>query len=98
MSMEMNRQQKRMMQRMGAVNEQGAAVRQPVVPQARRDRVGPVRYLREVREEMRRVAWPTATDVRRYAIIVLVTVVVVTAVVGGFDALFGIFSGWLYKD
>jgi preprotein translocase subunit SecE len=36
--------------------------------------------------------------VRRYAVIVLVTVVVVTAFVGGFDAVFGILSGWLYND
>jgi len=28
----------------------------------------------------------------------LVTVVVITAFVGGMDAVFGILSGWLYKD
>ena len=45
-----------------------------------------------------KVAWPRWPEVRRYAIIVLVTVVIITAYVGGLDAVFGILSGWLYKD
>ena len=101
MSMDLNRQQKRAMKRMGAINEQGAPVRQPaqsVGQRARKERTGPVKYLREVREEMRKVAWPKWPEIRRYSIIVLITVVVVTAYVGGLDALFGILSGWLYKN
>jgi preprotein translocase SecE subunit len=47
---------------------------------------------------MRKVAWPRWPEVRRYAAIVLVTVVIITAYVGGLDAVFGILSGWLYKD
>ena len=99
--MDLNRQQKRAMKRMGAINEQGAPVRQAsqtVVQRVRKERTGPVKYLREVREEMRKVAWPKWPEIRRYSIIVLITVVVVTAFVGGFDALFGILSGWLYND
>lgn len=101
MSMDLNRQQKRAMKRMGAINEQGAPVRQPaqsVGQRVRKERTGPVKYLREVREEMRKVAWPKWPEIRRYSIIVLITVVVVTAYVGGLDALFGILSGWLYND
>jgi preprotein translocase subunit SecE len=101
MSMDLNRQQKRAMKRMGAINEQGAPVRQApqtVGQRVRKERTGPVKYLREVREEMRKVAWPKWPEIRRYSIIVLITVVVVTAFVGGFDALFGILSGWLYND
>jgi preprotein translocase subunit SecE len=79
MSMDLNRQQKRAMQKMGAVNDQGAPIR-------------------EVRDEMRKVAWPKWPEIRRYSIIVLITVVVITAFVGGMDAVFGILSGWLYKD
>ncbi|MFM8775718.1 MAG: preprotein translocase subunit SecE [Actinomycetota bacterium] len=97
----MNRQQKRAMQKMGEVNEQGAPVRQArpsVAAQVAKERVGPVRYLREVRDEMRKVAWPKWPEIRRYSIIVLVTVVIITAFVGGLDAVFGILSGWLYKD
>ena len=55
-----------------------------------------MQYLREVRDEMRKVAWPKWPEVRRFSIIVLVTVVIITAYVGGLDSLFGIFSTWLY--
>jgi preprotein translocase subunit SecE len=98
MNMDLNRQQKRAMRRMGAVNEQGAPVRQPVAPTQTRERVGAVQYVREVRDEMRKVSWPTGAEVRRYSIIVLVAVVVVTVYVFGLDSLFGVLSGWLYKD
>ncbi|GDX18924.1 MAG: preprotein translocase subunit SecE [Acidimicrobiaceae bacterium] len=101
MSMDLNRQQKRAMQKMGEVNEQGAPIRQArptVAAQVAKERVGPFQYIREVRDEMRKVAWPKFPEVRRYSIIVLVTVVIVTAFVGGLDAAFGILSGWLYKD
>jgi preprotein translocase subunit SecE len=101
MSMDLNRQQKRAMQKMGEVNEQGAPIRQArptVAAQVAKERVGPIQYIREVRDEMRKVAWPKWPEIRRYSIIVLVTVVIVTAFVGGLDAVFGILSGWLYKD
>ena len=101
MSMDLNRQQKRAMQKMGEVNEQGAPIRQArptVAAQVAKERVGPFQYIREVRDEMRKVAWPKWPEIRRYSIIVLVTVVVITAFVGGLDAVFGILSGWLYKD
>jgi len=101
MSMDLNRQQKRAMQKMGEVNEQGAPIRQArpsVAAQMAKERVGPVQYVREVRDEMRKVAWPKWPEIRRYSIIVLVTVLIVTAFVGGLDAAFGILSGWLYKD
>ncbi|MEK7292474.1 MAG: preprotein translocase subunit SecE [Actinomycetota bacterium] len=99
--MDLNRQQKRSMKRMGALNDQGAPVRQArptVATRQTKERTGPVQYIREVRDEMRKVAWPHWPEVRRYSIIVLVTVVVITAFVGGLDAAFGILSGWLYKD
>ena len=101
MSMDLNRQQKRSMKKMGALNDQGAPIRQarpPVTTRQVKERVSPLQYIREVRDEMRKVAWPRWPEVRRYAIIVLITVVVITAFVGGLDAVFGILSGWLYKD
>jgi preprotein translocase subunit SecE len=51
-----------------------------------------------VNDEMKKVAWPKWPEVRRYSIVVLVTVIIVTAYVGGLDAVFGFFSGWLYKE
>ena len=101
MSMDLNRQQKRSMKKMGALNDQGAPIRQarpPVTTRQVKERVSPLLYIREVRDEMRKVAWPRWPEVRRYSIIVLITVVVITAYVGGLDAVFGILSGWLYKD
>ncbi len=101
MSMDLNRQQKRSMKRMGALNDQGAPVRQArpaVATRQAKERTSPLQYIREVRDEMRKVAWPKWPEVRRYSIIVLITVVVITAFVGGLDSVFGILSGWLYKD
>jgi preprotein translocase subunit SecE len=94
---DLNREQKRTLKRQGALNEQGQPTRaQPQAKRVTKERVGPVQYLREVRDEMRKVAWPKWPEVRRFSIIVLVTVVIITAYVGGLDALFGLFSTWLY--
>lgn len=99
MSVEMNREQRRAMKRMGALNDQGNPTRTAPTPRASGgDRVGPVQYVREVREEMSKVAWPKWPEVRRYSIIVLATVVVFTTYIGALDAVFAVFSGWLYKD
>jgi len=100
MSMEMNREQKRALKRMGALNEQGnpVATAPPRRAKSRDERVGPRRYLREVRDEMNKVAWPKWPEIRRYSVIVLVTVAVFTAYIGGLDALFGVFANWLYEN
>ena len=100
MSTDLNREQKRALKRMGALDESGNPVRTQPQPRQREagDRTGPVKYLREVGDEMKKVAWPKWPEVRRYSVIVLVTVVVFTAYIGALDALFGVFSGWLYKD
>jgi preprotein translocase subunit SecE len=94
---DLNREQKRSLKRMGALNDQGMPTR--AQPQARRsndERVGPRQYLREVRDELRKVAWPKWPEVRRMSLIVGVTVVLYTAYVGGLDSLFGVLSTWLY--
>ena len=66
-------------------------------PKKKSDRVGPRQYLREVRDEMRKVAWPNRPEVKRYSIIVIITVVVYTALVGGLDYVFGELSKWFYS-
>lgn len=94
---DLNREQKRSLKRMGALNDQGQPTRAPApVKSAKSDRVGPGQYLREVRDEMRKVAWPKWPEVRRFSLIVLVTVVLYTAYVFGLDSLFGVVMGWLY--
>jgi preprotein translocase subunit SecE len=47
---------------------------------------------------MRKVAWPKQPEVKRYSIIVIITVVVYTALVGGFDFLFSDLSQWFYSS
>ena len=98
---ELNREQKRQLRKMGALDEQGQPTRGPrqaPAPKTREDRVGPVQYVNEVRDEMRKVAWPKWPEVKRMSIIVLVTVVLYTAYVGGLDSLFGLLSGLLYQN
>ncbi|HAP76645.1 MAG TPA: preprotein translocase subunit SecE [Acidimicrobiaceae bacterium] len=94
---DLNREQKRSLKKMGALNEQGQPTRAPAPARRQKDeRVGAVQYVREVRDEMRKVAWPKWPEVRRFSIIVLVTVVLYTGYVFGLDSLFGVLSGWLY--
>lgn len=52
-------------------------------------RTGPLQFLREVRGELRRVAWPTRRVVVSYSVVVLVTVVVMTLFVFALDQAFG---------
>lgn len=92
--MAMNRQQKRMMQKQGQLGADGApAARKRPAPQAPRpskdDRTGPVQFLREVRGELRKVAWPSQSEIVNYSIIVLITVVVLTAYIATLDYAFG---------
>jgi preprotein translocase subunit SecE len=99
MSQPMNRQQKRHMQRMGAINEAGAPVRTQPAPRTQKpkeERTGPREFLREVRAELRKVAWPTREEVRNYSIVVLITVIIVTTLVALLDWGFGTASLWLY--
>jgi preprotein translocase subunit SecE len=97
---DLNREQKRQLRKMGALDDKGqpARVARQAPQRSGEDRVGPVTYVNEVRDEMRKVAWPKWPEIRRMAIIVLVTVVLYTAYVGGLDSLFGVMSGWLYKS
>ena len=92
---DLNREQKRQLRRMGALDEKGAPTRSPR-QQAKRDRVGPRQYLREVRDEMRKVAWPRRPEVVRYSIIVMVTVIVYGAYVGLIDLAMNPIMEWFY--
>jgi preprotein translocase subunit SecE len=94
---DLNREQKRQLRKMGALDEDGKATRAPRQQQKKDQRVGALQYLREVREEMRKVAWPKRPEVTRYSIVVIITVVFYTALVGGFDYLFGQMSEWFYR-
>jgi preprotein translocase subunit SecE len=47
-----------------------------------------VEYLREVREELLKVAWPGRTEVANWTVVVFIMVVLVTALVFGLDYAF----------
>ena len=67
-----------------------ASPRPPQAPRPGKDeRTGPVQFLREVRGELRKVAWPSRSEIVNYSIIVLITVVVLTAYIATLDYVFG---------
>ena len=91
--MAMNRQQKRMLQRQGQLGADGEpAARKrsaPTAPRPKEQRTTAPQFLREVRSELRKVAWPTRPEVVNYSIIVLVALIVLTAYVAALDYGFG---------
>ncbi len=97
---DLNREQKRQLRKMGALDEKGVPTRAQRQATSKQpgERTGPRQYMREVADEMRKVAWPKWPEVRRFSIIVLFTVVLYTAYIFGLDSLFGVLSGWLYEN
>jgi preprotein translocase subunit SecE len=53
----------------------------------RRERTGARQFLREVRQELSKVNWPTRQELVGYTVVVLATVVVLTSLVFGIDFL-----------
>jgi preprotein translocase subunit SecE len=56
-------------------------------PTATRTRTGPAQFLREVRSELRKVAWPNRKELGSYTVVVLVTSLVLTLLIWGFDTI-----------
>lgn len=48
-------------------------------------RTGPLQFLKEVRGELRKVAWPNRKELVSYTIVVLVVSLILTLLVYGFD-------------
>jgi preprotein translocase subunit SecE len=82
-----------MMQRQGQLAPDGTPARrapQPrPAPRPAKERTGPAEYFRQVRGELRKVAWPTRGEVINYSIIVLVALLVLMALIFALDYLFG---------
>lgn len=89
--MAMNREQRRYLQKQGQLDDEGnpIAQRPDRTSTIREDRVGPVAYVGEVRSELRRVTWPTRSEVINYTIVVGVTLVVLTGLIALMDWAFG---------
>jgi preprotein translocase subunit SecE len=88
--MSMNREQKRMMQRQGEVDADGEPIRQRRQQQNRsaEERTGLRQFAREVRAELRKVAWPSRAETGNYTTVVIITIVAITAIVAGLDWVF----------
>jgi preprotein translocase subunit SecE len=91
-----NRQTKRLLQRQGQLDAEGSPTvgsRRPPPPSQRRppapDRPGlpqrAVEFAREVRNELAKVAWPSRGEVVNYALVVFVTLILITSLVFGLD-------------
>jgi preprotein translocase subunit SecE len=86
----MNRQMKRAQRRQGTQVDraQAAATTRRAQVQEKRKRTGARQFLKEVRQELKKVLWPTRQELVTYTIVVLVTVIVMTTYVFGLDVVF----------
>ncbi len=97
----MNREQKRMMQRQGQVGADGGAPSRRAatvddVQRRRTQRAKPTQFFREVREEMRQVAWPTRPEVVNYTSIVLGVLIFMTSLIFGLGFGFSKFVTFMF--
>jgi preprotein translocase subunit SecE len=93
---------KRLMQRQGQVDADGTptrkeAPRPPAARTATKERIGPSEYARQVRAELRKVAWPTRAEVINYSIVVFMALILLTAIIFGLDYVFGKAVIFLFK-
>ncbi len=95
----MNRQMKRMQERQerrakGSVAERREAAASSVrrspgaATEGKKKRAGARQFLKEVRQELRKVDWPSRRELISYTVVVLVTVIVMTSLVFGLDFVF----------
>ncbi len=88
--MSMNREQKRLLQRQGEVDADAEPIRQRREQPSHQaeERTSVAQFSREVRAELRKVAWPSRAETANYATVVVVTIVAVTSIVSGLDWIF----------
>ena len=65
----------------------GSRPPRPALPAATAGRGGPIGYLRGVWEELKKVVWPARDELLRMTGIVIATVIIFAALVGGADYL-----------
>jgi preprotein translocase subunit SecE len=97
-----NRETKRLMQRQGQMEADGSPAtrkapagtgtggpRQPRGRQQGRKRTTPVQFVREVRDEMRQVAWPSRSELINYTSVVLTTLIIMISLIFVLNLAFG---------
>ncbi len=100
----MNREMKRQMQRQGHIGADGEplptqrpAPTRNAANRPRGPRTTPLSYLRDVRAELKKVAWPTRAEVRNYSIVVIVTLIVMITLIFVLDYIFSEGAVFLFK-
>ena len=87
-----NRETKRAMARQksrgGTERSQAVAQQRRTQQEQKRKRTGARQFLKEVRQELKKVNWPTRTETISYTIVVLISVVVLTSLVAALDYVF----------
>jgi preprotein translocase subunit SecE len=102
--MAMNRETRRLLQRQGQVGPDGepaVARREPPRTLQRSPqtatRTRPTEFIRDVRAELRRVAWPTRAETINYSTVVLIALAVLMALIFLLDTIFGKVILFLFK-
>ena len=91
MNQPMNREQKRLLQRRGSIGADGAPApqeresRQRATKGPAKTRTNPVQFIREVRSELGKVAWPTRTETINYSLVVFFALALLIAAIFGLD-------------
>lgn len=96
----MNREQKRMMQRQGQVGADGATSRRASAAEAaqnRGQRARPGEFVKQVRDEMRQVGWPTREQTINYTSIVGGVLVLMTSLIFVLSYSFSKFVTFLFQ-
>jgi preprotein translocase subunit SecE len=99
----MNRETKRRLQRQGQLGEDGAPAtkQRPTTarpaPRQGSSRTGAAQFLREVRGELRKVAWPTREETQNYSMVVFISLAVIIALIFVLDLAFAKSVIFLFK-
>ena len=92
---------KRQMQRQGQTGPDGAPApsqrRQPQPRATPSQRTKPMQFVREVRVELKKVAWPTRGEVINYSTVVLVTLILLIGLILALDYAFSKSVLFLFK-
>jgi len=80
----MNRETKRLMRRQGQMEADGSPStrgNRPPPTARRRQRTSPAQFAREVRDELRQVAWPNRSEMVNYTAVVVTTLVLMISLI-----------------
>ncbi len=83
MNRELRRLQEREEKRQQKQRAKGGVQRRPT-----RERASFVQFMREVRQELRRVAWPSRQELVTFTIVTVVTTAILTGIIFGMDFVF----------